>query len=69
MLSNIYSVITKASDWFDKNGLYVKNSDEFENTEMKLITRTTREYEYDPNIKIEAPIIKSESKQTPKQKR
>lgn len=65
-LSNIYSIITRTSYWFDNNGLHVKSTDEYENTETKMISRSTNEYEYDQNIKIEAPIVKSELKQTPK---
>lgn len=55
-LSNVYSIISKTSYWFDKNGLLVKSAGEDENTETKRIYRSTKEYEYDPNIKIEAPI-------------
>lgn len=54
--SDVFSVITKSSDWFDKNGLLVKSAYEYENTETKLISRSTKDYEYDPSIKIEAPI-------------
>jgi hypothetical protein len=57
--SNIYSIITKSAYWFDSKGRFIKWSDEYENTELKIISRSIREYEYDPTIKIEAPITKS----------
>lgn len=46
----------KQSYWIDKNGLFVRTEDEFQNGEANTISRTVRDYEYDSNIKIEAPI-------------
>lgn len=60
--SNIYSVITKSAYWFDSKGRFVKRSDEYEHTELKIISRSIREYDYDAKIKIEAPKIKKMKK-------
>ena len=41
--------------WFDKDGMFLKTEIEFRNNN-KVTSHTVRDYEYDPNIKIEAPI-------------
>jgi hypothetical protein len=41
--------------WFNKDGLFLKTEDESENN-GKVTSHTVREYEYDSNIKVEAPI-------------
>ena len=59
--------IWRESYWFNLSGLFVKTEIEYQNSESKIHSRTTREYEYNQkDIKIEAPIIKSKPKQTPK---
>ncbi len=57
----------KAKYWFNKNGLILKIETETEVVApiSKSFSRRTSIYEYDPNFKIEAPIIKTDSKQTP----
>ncbi len=57
----------KVKYWFNKDGLMLKTEMETEIVSgiAKSFSRRTSIYEYDPNIKIEAPIIKSDSKQTP----
>jgi hypothetical protein len=52
--------------WFNKDGMFLMRESKSRLNDEKVFTKTIWEYEYDPNIKIEAPIIKSESKQTPK---
>ena len=41
--------------WFDKDGLLVKTESSSENN-GRMISRNVHEYEYDANIRIEAPI-------------
>lgn len=57
-LFNSYANIVKTSYWFDGKGRLIKSLDEYEQTEQKTISRSVREYEFDVNIKIEAPIKK-----------
>jgi tetratricopeptide (TPR) repeat protein len=47
---------TKEGFWFDQKGRYVQTLEESFDGETKNIARKTTVYEYDPNIKIEAPI-------------
>jgi len=63
-----YINVSTESFWFDRRGMLVKSSREFQDGERKSLSRTTEEYEYNPNFKIEAPIIKSESKKTTRRK-
>jgi hypothetical protein len=42
--------------WINKNGLLLKTQTDIEEISKEFITRTTTVYEYNPNIKIEAPI-------------
>jgi tetratricopeptide (TPR) repeat protein len=46
----------KEGFWFDSTGRYVQTLEESFNGETKNINRKTTVYEYNPNIKIEAPI-------------
>jgi hypothetical protein len=58
-----YTTVWKTANWFDVNGLFVKSENEYQSDHYtKTIFRTTREYEYDANIKIEAPLIDSKQK-------
>jgi hypothetical protein len=41
--------------WFDQNGLFLK-TETVSGVDDKIISRTVERYEYDPNIKIEAPV-------------
>lgn len=55
--------IDRTAYWFDANGLFVKTENEYQDSDERENSRTTREYEYNPkNLKIEAPVIKTESK-------
>ncbi len=42
--------------WFDKKGMLVREVSDDESANATRLNRTVIEYEYDPNIKIEAPI-------------
>lgn len=57
-----YANVSKESYWFDASGRFVKTANEDENGMAKTTSRTTTEYEYDANIKIEAPSIKKQAK-------
>ena len=57
--------IEKTKYWFSENGFLLKSVREEESADSKWLTRESWIYEYDPNIKIEAPIIKDEAKQNP----
>jgi hypothetical protein len=47
----------KERRWINRDGLLIKFEMEDESQQMrKVVTRQTSTYEYDPNIKIEAPI-------------
>ena len=48
--------------WFDADGKLIKALSESNEGEKKRISRTIWEYEYDPKLKIEAPIIKTGTK-------
>lgn len=64
--TRIYTTVRTEAFWFDNKGRYVKTLEEYREGDMKVFSRTTQEYEYDlKNIKIEAPIIKADSKQKP----
>ena len=47
--------------WFNKDGMFLKRENESNVDNVKFIVNIVWEYEYDPNIKIEAPIVKSET--------
>lgn len=47
---------SKEGFWFDEKGRYVKAIEEGFDEETKSLSQKTTEYEYDPKIKIEAPI-------------
>lgn len=57
-----YSIIFKDRTWFNQDGLFVKTEYERTNTNSTGFFRVTKEYEYDPNIRIEAPLIKEKDK-------
>lgn len=58
-----YTSVRRTAYWFDVNGQFVKSENEYQDDmDTKSISRITREYEYDANIKIEAPLIKSKPK-------
>ena len=52
-----YTHVSKSSYWFDSKGLLIKSINEYEDLDDKRLSRTTRDYEYDPKIKIEIPVI------------
>jgi len=53
--------------WFNKDGMFLKKENQSKVDDVKFIVDIVWEYEYDPSIKIEAPIIKSETQnETPK---
>ena len=54
--------ITKTKHWISEDGLLLKTIKESEIVGSKALSRETAIYEYDSNIKIEAPINKSEVK-------
>jgi len=43
-------------EWYDDNGRLTRVENEHFNFERKKLQRVTEVYEYDPSIKIEAPI-------------
>ncbi len=45
--------------WFDRAGKLVKSIREFQDGERKSLLRTTEEYDYNANFKIEVPIVKT----------
>lgn len=47
--------------WFSREGLYLKTENEF-GYNKRVTSHTVREYEYDPKIKIEAPILTADQK-------
>ena len=47
----------KTKEWFDESGRLVRVETEHFNFERKKFQRVTEVYEYDPTIRIEAPII------------
>ncbi len=51
--------------WFDKGGFFIKRESETKRNNEKVASHIIWEYEYDLDIKIEAPIIKSETKTKP----
>lgn len=55
--SNTYSVITKSTYWFDREGRFIKTVYDYENTELGIISNSTKDYEYDIDIKIEMPLV------------
>lgn len=58
--TNFYS---KEKRWISRDGLLLKLEIESESQQMrKALTRRVWTYEYDPNIKIEAPVLKAENK-------
>lgn len=48
--------VDKKKYWISEDGCFLKTSKESETVGKKSLTRKTEIYEYDPNIKIEAPI-------------
>lgn len=48
--------------WLNKDGMFLKRESESKRDSEKAILHIIWEYEYDPSIKIEAPIIKSAPK-------
>lgn len=50
------------SYWFDNSGRMLKSFEETQYGDTKKSTRSTTEYDYDPNLKIEAPRIKNKPK-------
>jgi len=48
--------------WITKDGMYLKTEDEYEYVGEHSFRRSTAIYEYDPNIKIEAPVLSKETK-------
>lgn len=55
-------VLMKTKYWFGKNGLWIRDESEYEfsdavNNKVTNRQQMTRTYDYDPNIKIEAPKI------------
>ncbi|MDQ3061947.1 MAG: hypothetical protein M3R14_03665 [Acidobacteriota bacterium] len=57
--------VERTKYWISEDGYFLKTVKESEIIGSKSLLRDTWIYEYDPNIKIEAPIMKSELKQTP----
>lgn len=54
-----YTNVSIESFWFDRDGKLVKSIREFQDGERKSISRTTEEFDYNANFKIEAPTIKT----------
>lgn len=54
-----YTDVQTESYWFDASGRFVKILEEYYDGDTKNVSRKTEEYEYDPNIKIEAPVLKT----------
>lgn len=52
--------------WFGKNGFFLKREFESKKDSEENSSHTILEYDYDSKIKIEAPIVKLETKQNPK---
>lgn len=52
--------------WFNSEGQLLKTESEKTDLKSKQVSHSVSLYEYDLNIKIEAPIIKSETKSNPK---
>ena len=61
--NNVYISIERF--WFNKDGLILKREFEAKPESGQNISQTTWEYDYNPKIKIEAPIIKNKMKQHP----
>lgn len=57
-----YTDVQTESYWFDRSGRFVKTLEEYNDGETKTVSRKTETYEYDPNIKIEAPVLKTQAK-------
>jgi hypothetical protein len=57
-----YSKTNSEKYWFNKDGLFVRTETENTSTYSESFTRSTALYEYDPNIKIEVPIVGKEEK-------
>lgn len=57
-----YTDVQTESFWFDRNGRFVKTVEEYHDGETGKVSRKTVEYEYDPKIKIEAPVLKTTAK-------
>lgn len=55
--TNTQTQISRNSYWLNVNNMLVKAEDEYQNGERGTRSLNTKEYKYDQNIKIEAPII------------
>lgn len=53
----IVELDTKTKEWFDDDGRLIRNQIEQFNHDRKRFQRRTQEFEYDPTIKVEAPVI------------
>jgi hypothetical protein len=57
-----FTNVSKYGYWFDANGRFVKTETEYESDDVKTLSRSKIEYEYDSKIKIEAPVLSKETK-------
>lgn len=57
-----YTNIYTESYWFDADGRMIRSASESKYGDTKTVSRQTESYEYNPNLKIEAPIIKRKTK-------
>ena len=57
-----YTSVEREVNWFDANGLLVKYYQEVQDDKLKRTYRTTTDYEYDANIRIEAPVLNGAAK-------
>lgn len=57
-----YTILETDSHWFDSRGRIVKEVEEQQNGNTKTLSRRTEDYEYDPKLKIETPVIGKKNK-------
>jgi hypothetical protein len=57
-----FTEISTESFWFDRSGKMLKSIREFQDGARNSLSRTTVEYEYNPNLKIEEPRVKNKPK-------
>ena len=57
-----YTTVYSDSYWFNAGGMYVKTESVYLDNSSKNTSRNTTEYEYNPKIKIAAPILPKQKK-------
>jgi|GEM_PF-2236806 len=53
-----YKTVSFFRYWISKGGLFLRSEDRVHDKDGKLLHRSITDYEYDPGIKIEAPVVR-----------